>query len=79
LIAYERGNRSIPKEKRRAAGLTQANVAKELKRPQSYMAKVEAGKTRLEVIDFIKICLKIDADPTLLIASLKISPSKSGS
>lgn len=42
---------------RQKAGLTQQAVAKRLKRPQSFVAKVEGGERRfdvLELIDFLK-------------------------
>lgn len=36
---------------RERAGLTQAEVAKRLRRPQSFVSKCEAGERRLDVIE----------------------------
>lgn len=51
---------------RRKAGLTQAEVAEQLGRPQSFVAKYE-GERRLDVIEFIQIAKDLGADPTLII------------
>lgn len=39
------------REARRAAGLTQAEVAQAMGRPQSFVAKIEAGERRLDPIE----------------------------
>lgn len=39
------------KKIRREAGLTQVQVAKKLKRPQSYISKAEAGEQRLDIVE----------------------------
>jgi len=39
------------REARRTAGLTQVEVAKALKRPQSYVTKCELGERRIDPID----------------------------
>ncbi|MEW6410349.1 MAG: helix-turn-helix transcriptional regulator [Nitrospirota bacterium] len=45
------------KSARREAGFTQIQVAKRLKKTQSYISKVEAGEQRIDVIE-----LKMFAD-----------------
>lgn len=40
---------------RRAAGLTQAQLAVAIGRPQSFIAKLEGGERRLEVLEFAQI------------------------
>jgi transcriptional regulator with XRE-family HTH domain len=42
---------------RKEIGLTQAHVAKKLKRPQSYVSRVEVGEQRWDILE-----LKIFAD-----------------
>jgi len=39
------------KKARLEAGLTQVEAAKKLKRPQSYISKVEAGEQRLDIVE----------------------------
>lgn len=57
-------------EARRKAGLTQHDVAKRLKKPQSFIAKYEGGERRLDVVEFVSICRAIAADPVKLLKKL---------
>jgi transcriptional regulator with XRE-family HTH domain len=58
-------------EKRREAGLTQAQVAKKLKRYQSYVATVESGQRRIDVVEFLDFADAIGFDPRDAIKRLK--------
>lgn len=49
-------------EARNAAGLTQADVADRLGKPQSYVAKYEGGERRLDIIEFVDLCSALSAD-----------------
>jgi len=40
---------------RKAANLTQHQLAKRLRRPQSFVAKYEGGERRVDVVEFIEI------------------------
>lgn len=51
------------KEERKKAGLTQAKLAKKLRRPQSYVSKYERGDRRLDVIEFLEIARAVGFDP----------------
>lgn len=42
------------REAREAAGMTQVEAAKELKRPQSWVSKSELGERRLDPIDLLE-------------------------
>jgi len=42
-------------EARHNQSLTQAQVAKKLKKPQSYVSKYELGERRLDVVEFLEI------------------------
>jgi transcriptional regulator with XRE-family HTH domain len=57
-------------EARRKAGLTQERLAKQLKRPQSFVAKYERGERRLDVIEFVAIAECLGADPAKLLRKL---------
>lgn len=54
-------------ETRDKAGLTQADVAKRLKRPQSFVSKYEAGERRIDMIEFVTITRALGADPVQLL------------
>jgi len=55
---------------RAKAGMTQQAVAKRLKRPQSFVAKVEGGERRLDVLEFLEVSQAIGADPVKIIRTL---------
>ena len=55
---------------RKKAGLTQAEVASRLDRPQSFVAKYEGGERRLDVIEFIQVAKTLGADPVKLVRAL---------
>jgi len=42
------------REARQGSGLTQVQVAKKLKRPQSYISNVESGQQRVDVVELQK-------------------------
>ncbi|MBX3578339.1 MAG: helix-turn-helix transcriptional regulator [Rhizobiaceae bacterium] len=50
-------------EKRKQAGLTQADVAKALGRYQSFVANIENGDRRVDVVEFLDIADVIGFDP----------------
>lgn len=62
------------KEERRKAGLTQAMLAKKLRRPQSYVSKYERGDRRLDVIEFIEVARVIGFDPQEIVRKLVSKP-----
>lgn len=58
-------------ERRKAAGLTQVEVAKRLKRPQSFVADVESAGRRVDVFELFNLADAIGFDPADLISELK--------
>ncbi len=68
-LAYESLHQALI-EARRAAGLTQAEVADKLSRPQSFVSKYEQGERRLDVIEFVAVCRALDVDPLEVFKSL---------
>lgn len=55
---------------RKRTGLTQAELAKRLSKPQSFVAKIEAGERRLDVIEFLDLAAAIGVDPCRAIRRL---------
>lgn len=62
-------------EARDAADLTQAEVADQLKRPQSFVAKYEGGERRLDIIEFLQVCRALQIDPHRILTDLMTSTS----
>jgi transcriptional regulator with XRE-family HTH domain len=58
-------------EIRRRAGMTQRQLAAKLKKPPSYVGKIEGGERRLDVIEFIDLAEALDADPRDVIAQIR--------
>ena len=68
-----RGHRAliaILVEARERAGLTQRDLAARLKRPHSFVGRIEAGERRIDVIEFIEIARVMDVDPRELFAQV---------
>ena len=53
-------------ETRKELGLTQQDVADRLEKPQSYVAKVERGERRLDVVEFIALARAFGVEPSAL-------------
>jgi len=50
--------------------LTQQNVADRLHKPQSYIAKIERGERRLDIIEFIALAKAMNVAPIKLFETL---------
>ena len=57
-------------ETRRAAQLTQQQVADRLGKPQSYLAKVEGAERRIDVVEFIALAEALGLDAADLLKTL---------
>ena len=60
----------ILKRIRKEKGLTQVELAKILQRPQSLIAKIEAGERKLDVCQFLDYVEAIGGNPTAIIQEL---------
>jgi transcriptional regulator with XRE-family HTH domain len=57
-------------ETRKKAGLTQEQLAKRLRRPQSFVAKYEGGERRIDVVEFLAVVRAMRADPLTILRAL---------
>lgn len=48
---------------RKAAGLTQQELAHQLGKPQSFVAKIENRERRLDVVEFVRMSRAVGLDP----------------
>lgn len=55
--------RSELRNARIQAKLLQTDLAKKLKKPQSYISKIESGERNLDLIEFISYCKALDINP----------------
>ena len=63
----------VRKELRQArlrAEMRQVDVSVKLGRPQSYVAKVECGERRLDLVEALRFCEVVGLDPHALIDKL---------
>lgn len=56
---------------REKTGFTQAEVSAKLGRPQSFVAKYEGGERRLDVIEFVQVCIALGVDPRSILSKLQ--------
>jgi transcriptional regulator with XRE-family HTH domain len=71
---YER-LRTLLVKARKNAGLTQAEVAAELKQPQSFVSKYERGERRLDVVEFLEVARIIGFDHIAAITEIEQAKS----
>lgn len=58
------------RDARIACGITQQEVASAFGRPQSFIAKVESGERRLDVVEFVHFCRAVSVDPVSILEKL---------
>ena len=56
---------------RKAAGLTQSQLAQKLGKPQSFVSKIERHERRLDVVEFVVMCKALDIAPQTILADLE--------
>lgn len=49
---------------RERAGLTQRDLAGRLKKPRSFVSRIEQGERRLDLLEFYRVCLACKASPS---------------
>ncbi len=56
---------------RKAADITQQNLAQRLNKPQSFVSKYERKERRLDVVEFVSIAHAIGFDPCAVIREIE--------
>lgn len=72
---------SLLVDARKAKGLTQAELAAALNKPQSFVAKYENGERRIDVVEFVDIAAVLGISTTDLLARIEpvtVNPRRSG-
>jgi len=59
------------REARIASHITQDELARAFGRPQSFIAKVESGERRLDVVEFVKLCRLVHISPDSILRKIK--------
>ncbi len=63
-------------EARQKAGLTQAQLARRLNRPQSFVSKYERGERRLDVVEFLEVLETLGADVNGFWGEFRTAPQR---
>jgi transcriptional regulator with XRE-family HTH domain len=72
---YEQFCRSLVAA-RKAAGMTQAELAAKLRLPQSFVSKYERGERRLDVVEFLRVTEILGADPHAVLDTIRPPQTK---
>lgn len=70
---------SLLVEARKAKGLTQAELADALGKPQSFVAKYESGERRIDVVEFVDITAILGVAASNLLAKIEPAAAKTRS
>jgi transcriptional regulator with XRE-family HTH domain len=70
--------RSLLVEARTEAGLSQAQLAAKLGRPQSFVSKYERGDRRLDVVEFLDVSRALNLDATRVLLAVDSEFDASG-
>lgn len=62
--------RALLTDRRKAASLTQAELAKQIGRYQSFVADVERGQRRVDVVEFLEFAEALGFDPAAALRKL---------
>jgi transcriptional regulator with XRE-family HTH domain len=63
---------------RKEIGMTQADVAAALDKPQSFVAKYETGERRIDIVELVDIARILDVSPTDIVSQIMSASEHSG-
>ena len=55
------------RDTRKQAGLTQQELARRLRRPQSFVSAYESGDRKIDVLEFLRIAKAMKSDPCAIL------------
>lgn len=58
-------------EARNKAGLIQAELARQLGKPQSYVSKIEIGERGIDLVEFIALTGAMETDPVKILKAVR--------
>ncbi|MBX3521588.1 MAG: helix-turn-helix transcriptional regulator [Xanthobacteraceae bacterium] len=61
---------NLLRDARDKADMTQSDLAKELGKRQSFVAKIEIGERRVDVVELVQIARALNADPVKMLRAL---------
>jgi transcriptional regulator with XRE-family HTH domain len=61
---------ALLRQMRRAAGLRQADLARKLRQPQSFVSKYESGERRVDILELREICAALGVSLTEFVRRL---------
>jgi transcriptional regulator with XRE-family HTH domain len=64
--------RALLTQARKKSGLTQFELARKLRRPQSFVSKYELGERRLDVVEFLEVTEALGVKPEKLLKQLAL-------
>jgi len=62
---------SLFREERQKAHLSQEGLAEKLNKPQSFVAKIERGERRVDLVEFMTIAHAMEIDPVKFVRKLQ--------
>jgi len=65
---------SLMTDARVRLGLSQRELARLLKKPQSFVSKYERGERRLDVAEFMELCKVLKIDPCTVLRKIESKP-----
>lgn len=61
-------------EARKAEGITQVQLARQLRQSQSFVSKYERGERRLDIVEFLDVARAVGVDPISLLQEIETIP-----
>ena len=61
---------AVLRQIRQTSGVNQAELARKLHKPQSFVAKYEGGERRLDVVEFLAVANALAVDPVRILRTI---------